>query len=380
MIHALRTKPIMVGYRYGPALVDVEADDPDTARWLAEFLTPWFAVGAAGAGEFVVRLTCSSPAFAVFEHRQVTATCRPVACFTLDSRVISLIGWTEEDGSQVIADPEHGCFYMARGRCVEVVARPGVLRTRVGLMRVVRELAAARVLARQNISDFHAAAFAVGERAVLLVGAKRAGKTTLLANVLASGRASLLANDRVFVDTGRQPPRAFGMPTLLSIQEGTIQAFPRLRRHPDERPALLHADELKSLQAGRLDNDAPRVFALSPTQFAGRLDAPTACGAPIAAIVFPQISPTVDCWSLTLVDPTEGAARLRECFYGVHTTPRVRTLFEEFAGLDRAESPALVDMLVAQCPLFSCRLGPDAYRDGADAWLQALSRDSTCRT
>lgn len=367
------TEPILVGYRYGPALIDVEADDPDAVRWLTEFLTPWFEVGAPGKGEFTVRLTCSDSGFHACERRQATATCRPVACFALDSQIVSLAGWTEEDGSTVIADPWHSCFYRVRGKCVEMVARPGVPRMRVGLMRVVRELAAARVFAQGSVLDVHAAAFAVAGRAVLLVGAKRAGKTTLLAHALASGRASLLANDRVFVDTSRQPELACGLPTLLSIQDGTLQLFPHLRLHLHERPALLHAAELESRNVGRFEDDnAPRVFALSPVQFAKRLGAPTVRCAPIVAIAFPEISPTVDRWSLDRVDPTDGAARLRECLYGARTSPRFRTVFEELAGLDRVEPAALVDRLADQLPLFSCRLGPDAYRNGADAWLRAL--------
>lgn len=373
MSRAPSTEMILVGYRYGPTLVDVEADDPEAARWLTEFLTPWFEVGAPGKDEFTVRLTCSTSTFAVLERRQATATPNPAACFALDSQVVSLPSW-QEDGGTLIADAECGCFYLVRGRSVEVVSQPGVRRVRIGLMRVVRELAAACVLAQESVLDFHAAAFTVGEKAVLLVGPKGAGKTTLLANALASRRASLLANDRVFVDTNHDPGYAFGVPTLVSLRAGTLQLFPNLRRDFPERPALLHAAELKSHDVGRFEDDnAPHVFALSPAQFAGRLGATTVRCAPIGVIVFPEISPTVDRWSLDRIDPTDGAARLRECLYGARTTPRFRTLFEELAGRDRAKPATLVDQLAAQLPLFSCRLGPNAYRNGADAWLRALS-------
>jgi len=367
---------IIAAYRFGPAVIDVEADDPDAARWLAEFLTPWFEIGAPGKGEFTVRLTSSAPAVAELERRQAAATCHPVACFALDSQVVSLPGWVEEDGGTVIGDSGRGCFYLVRRRSVEIVARPGLRRVRVGLMRVVRELAAARMLAQGNVLDFHTAAFAVGERAVLLVGPKGGGKTTLLVSVLASGRATLVANDRVFVDASGRPGQAFGVPTLVSLPDGTLQLFPNLRRGFPKCPARLHTAELESHDAATLeDDDAPPVFALSPTQLARRLGVPAVRGGPIAAIVFPEICSAADAWSLEPVVPADGAIRLRECLYGSRSGSRSRTVFEEVVGgqVGRPEErDTLLDRLAAWVPFFRCRLGRDAYRDGADAWLRAL--------
>jgi hypothetical protein len=364
MIPVPSSERIPTGYRYGPTVVDVEADDADAARWLAEFLTPWFETDAPGKGEFTVRLTCSAPAFATLERRQAAATSRPVACFALDSQVVSLPGWAEEDGGTMIADSGRGCFYRVRRRSVEIVARPGVRRVRVGLMRVVRELAAARMLGQGSVLDVHAAAFTIGERAVLLVGPKGAGKTTLLVHVLASGRVSLLANDRVFVDAGRHPGHAVGVPTLVSLRDDTLQRFPNLRRGFPQRPALLHAAELESHVVSTSEDDGgPRNFALSPAQLARQFGARTARCAPIAAIVFPEVFSAADAWSIEPVAPADGATRLRECLYGARSGARSRTIFEEIGGGHsrcQDEQTALVDRLAAWLPLFRCRLGPDA--------------------
>jgi hypothetical protein len=367
----------MIGaYRFGPAVIDVEADDPDAARWLAEFLAPWFEIDAPGKGEFTVRLTSSAPAVAALERLQAGVTCDLVACFALDSQVVSLPGWREEDGGTVIGDHGRGCFYRVRRRSVEVVAPPGLRRVRVGLMRVVREIAAARMLAQEDVLEFHTAAFAVGEQAVLLVGPKEGGKTTLLINVLTSGQASLIANDRVFVDASRSPGQAFGMPTLVSLRDGTLQLFPHLRRGFPTCPARLHTAELESRDAATLeDGDAPPVFALSPAQLARRLGVATVRGGPIAAVVFPEISPAVDGWSLEPIGTAGGAARLRECLYGSRSGSRSRTVFEEIVGgqVGRPEErDTVIGRLAAWVPLFRCRLGRDAYCGGADAWLRAL--------
>ncbi len=365
----------MTGYRCGPAVVDVEVDDPDAARWLAEFFTPWFDLCAPGEGAVTVRLMCSAAAFADLQHRRATASTYPIACFALDSQVVELPGWTDGEHT-VIADDMFACFYRVRQAHVEIVAQPGVRAKRIGLMRVVRELAAARILGQATVLDLHAAAFAVDERAVLLVGPKRAGKTTLLVSVLASGLGSLLANDRVFVDTGRHLGRAFGMPTLVSLRAGTLQLYPNLRRGFPERPTLLHTAELESLDVIAPEGDgALRDFGLSSAQLARRLGVPIVRSAPVAAIVFPEITTTIDAWSLEPVVPADGAARLRECLYGVQSSLRLRTIFEEIGGCAagrREDQTAIVDQLAARLPLYRCRLGRDAYRDGAGAWLRAL--------
>jgi hypothetical protein len=276
----------------------------------------------------------------------------------------------------VIADSGRGCFYRVQRRSVEIVARPGVRRVRIGLMRVVREFAAACMLAQGNVLDFHTAAFAVGERAVLLVGPKGGGKTTLLVSVLASGRAALVANDRVFVDASGRPGQAVGVPTLVSLRDGTLRLFPNLRHGFPKCPGRLHAGELESHDAATLeDDDAPPVFVLSPTQLARRLGVPAVRGGPIAAVVFPEICSAADAWSLEPVAPAEGATRLRECLYGTRSGSRSRTVFEEVVGgrVGRPEErDTLMERLAAWVPLFRCRLGRDAYRDGADAWLRAL--------
>ena len=214
------------------------------------------------------------------------------------------------------------------------------------------------------------------DRAVLLVGPKRAGKTTLLASALSSGRADLLANDRVFVETGPGPARGLGVPTLVSIRPDTLERFPALRSSMPGGSALLHAAEIEAAAARGADEAPPLIkYSLSPAQLAQQLGAGIAASAPIAAIVFPEIDPSQPRWSLTRVDPEDAGSRLRKCLYGAPLGPRPRTAFEDLVGShpDRRDPARALDSLSGQVPAFSCRLGPDAYRDGADAWLRALS-------
>jgi hypothetical protein len=265
----------MDGYRLGPARIDVESDDADAARWLREFLIPWFEACPPGSGEFRVRLTGSASALGALARRQAGATLRPHACFALDSQVVELPGWPDAEGT-VLADDRLGCFYQLRRGSVEIAAPPGIRRVRIGLMRVVRELAALRMLGEAGCLDLHAAAFAVKDRAVLLVGPKRAGKTTLLVSSLASGRASLLANDRVFVDARRTPALAFGVPTLVSIRPDTLERFQAGGERPGRHRAAAPRRSRRMRRTAPATPYAPSL--LSPAQLAQHL-APESCAA-----------------------------------------------------------------------------------------------------
>lgn len=376
MSRVARGERFSAAYGFGSAVIDVDADDRAAARWLAEFLSPWFERREPGQGEFLVRQTCSAPLFAGLARRQAAVRTAPVACFALDSRVVELPGWREEDGHTVIADAYSNCFHVLRPPSVEIIGRPGTRRIRVGLMRAVRELAAARILGNENMLDLHAAAFAVGDRSVLLVGQKRAGKTTLLVSVLKAGRGALVANDRVFVDLNEHPGQARGVPTLVAVRAGTLAIFPDLQAGLPPRPALMHAGELETPDASTVEDSNPSAeFGLSSTQLARRLSVPIVPCAPLAAVLFPEISAAVDTWSLEPVDPLEGAAQLHECAYGARSGPRLPTVFEQLAGNrhpDRNTQRALTQRLATRIPFFRLRLGRNAYRDGAAGWLCAL--------
>jgi hypothetical protein len=243
-------------------------------------------------------------------------------------------------------------------------------------MRVVRELLVAGAKAADRLLDLHAAAFATAAGAVLLVGPKQAGKTTLLAYCLRCRRASLIANDRVLVDVQPVPPIAFGVPTLVSVRAGTLELFPDLRRTPNERPAVFHSEESAEGTSSDASATGPaRDFGLSPAQLAQRCGSGTAGSAPIAAVVFPEMEMVSGGWSLEPLAIGVGANRLLDSRYGIRATSRPWTIFADMMGPcephgDDAATQAA--RLSAAVPLLRCRLGPGAYRNGADDLLQAL--------
>lgn len=371
--HEPGTTPVGIrpaaGYSFGSASVDVDTDAADTLRWLTEFLTPWVDETAFGHADVRVSVTCSRSAFDDLEHRSSAA--RLIPCFALDSQLVTLPGWDDRGGA-VLADTELGCFYQVHGHHVDIVGRPGERRVRLGLMRVVRETLAAQRLIQGQFLDLHTAAFEVEQRAVLVAGPKNAGKTTLLCYALASHRARLIANDRVFVDVDQVPGTVYGVPTLASVRPGTIQFFPGLRREFDEHPMRFHTGERDLSSRGR-------EFGLSPGQLAQRLGALCVRSAPLAAVVFPDVVDDTDTWTVEALSAVEGLALLGMCFYGAHREGSSRTILAGLSGAvpPSGEAHVVAGRLAEKVRFFRCRLGPRAYERSADEWLRALGLDAT---
>lgn len=368
------------GYRAGQTAVDVETPDAGAHAWLTEFLEPWTERAPGGYGGTLVRLLWRDGACENRLRPPAGHAVRLVPCFALDSRVVHLPGW-EDEGCTVIADDEIGCHYRISGRAVDVVARPEHRRARLGLMRVVREILAAGSLEAGSLLDLHAAAFAVGGRAALIVGGKNSGKTTLLTHALASGRAEFVANDRVFVDVGRSPAGVIGVPTIVSVREWTIAAFPALR--PDGRPQSpsLRAGEDaqpdgKGAEAGRPGSTGGAAF--SPDQFARRMSARRARGGQAAALIFPVIDPHADAWEAEPLPPAAAEPLLRGALYGASVSPRPATILAPpgQAGRRAGQRETMARRLSDCVPCVRMRLGPRAYAASAEGWMRALGLDS----
>ncbi len=287
--------------------------------------------------------------------------------------MVSCPGWSEPDGSIFVADQEFGCYYHVQGDQVEVISRPQDRPARIGLMRVVRELAMQRALSRRETLDLHAAAFVFRGRAILLAGDKNAGKTTLLAHALTSPHTALMANDRVVVDGGLE---AHGVPTVVSVRAETEQTFPALGRIFPRCAARFHQGELaadfRSASICQLS-----ALSLSLAQFARQLNSRLKPSAPVGAILFPEISPTRSGWSLEPLDPAEAAARLRRNIYGSALATCTDTIFQRMMGALPSvdERDFLVDRLAAAVPMIRCLLGKGAYNESSDGWLKTLPID-----
>lgn len=229
------------------------------------------------------------------------------------------------------------------------------------------------------IVDLHAAAFTSGNRAVVIAGAKGAGKTSLLCHAIVSAGAALVSNDRTFVDVGQTPPAAEGIPTVVSVRGDTLRAFPQLGSRAEANPPLTPiVVPARPGQTAAPERRPDRALLLSPARFARRLGAEQVARAPLSAILLPEVSAGLRGWQLVRLEPGPAATALEACLYGAPAARKTPTLF---AGLARTAATPSVPIgarlarLVAAVPVFVCRIGPDAYDMPIGPLLDALDTE-----
>ncbi len=341
-----------------PLTVALQSDDRSAAEWLAEFLHPWF-VRTAGAGEIQVSVSSDATAYAELRARYPLDAVRRV-CFALDQFVVSLPAWSTEEGIAA-ADLKRSCFLVAAPRRIALYGDPTTRRWRFTLQLVFHEIAATR--ARRSALDLHAAAVGADGRAVAIIGAKRAGKTTLAFHLLRSGRCHWISNDRAFVARGGEARWTIrGMPTAVKIQPPALRDFPELARglRNVERPYLHAVDEVRAAGSGE-ELDGSAEFALSPPQLARQLNVEPLASAPLAAIVFPQIRPEAPGFVVERLEAADVREAICANLYGKPSGRQAPTLFEELDGGTTASPQDLAEALSRAVPGYRVVLGLDAY-------------------
>ncbi len=370
--HALRLEDMKVAgertaYHFGTTNIDVYIRDPDTARWLMEFVSPWFNGGEPTGTGPCIEIVHSSKRFSDLVHREKKIHLQDLPCFALDSKLVSRPGWTEPDGTTLISDKDCQCYYRLRHNHVEIISLPPDTRPRTALMRILRELMTSGAAAQTVMLDLHAAAFVFNGCAILLAGDKRCGKTTLLTHVLTSPDTALIANDRVMVDnSGFQ---AHGIPTITKMREGTEKMFPQIADISPRRAYIYHEGELTSARYS--EDGAGRPLLLSLAQFARQMNSITKPTAPIGAIIFPHISSSISEFSMDRLSPSEAATNLRRSIYGMRSSEHTATIFQDMTGVPLKRGP-MVDQLANAVPAFRCVLGSKAYEENPDILLETL--------
>lgn len=318
----------------------IHTDNSAAAAWLLEFVQPWFTSGT-GSATHVLSIQSSRDLYDDARGRQPSgATHR--ACYAFDQMAFTLPSWTEDEAT-VFHDAERSCVLRIDGTCVTLLADPSSRRWRMHLLWMLCEIVATEW--RRSQVDLHAAAVEFGGQGIALCGPKMSGKSTLLLNLLLSGRFRFVSNDRVFID-GHQ---VRGIPTAVKLRPDTLTRFPNLVRGLPavSRPYLHNSRELGEWPDGLVDREVAEFFALSTAQFAKQLGAEAAASAPLKVLLFPRLDPEVDSWRLEGLTIDECAAALRANPYG-NPPPRnddqAGTIARAVAG-------------------FRLTLGPNAYDD-----------------
>ncbi|MFE0461434.1 hypothetical protein ACFW1A_19515 [Kitasatospora sp. NPDC058965] len=308
----------------------VTAGHRDGALALLRVL-PELAGPAAGAEELYVRKS-ASPFFTVPARRSTEHGRELLEC--------------TRTGTRFAFDP-------AAGEVRVAVGADGQL----DLVELVRDLV---LKAEENTGAavLHATAAYRDGSVVLVTGAKGAGKSTVLLELVEKFGYQVMSGDKTLLRTGPQGLYATGWPDYPHLGYGTVAKYPGLREiaglAADYRPRPDHAFS----PLGK--------FAVDPVGFRQRFaSAPPGVRAPVAAVVHPAIGPgerTV--LAPAAPDAGELLANLESAFEGAHAH------WHHFLPDRRAGHRAAVEAVIgelAKAPAFTLTGPGDLDRDPAAA-------------
>jgi hypothetical protein len=349
----------MITLEYLGCAIAVSGGAEDLA-WLREFLSPPFTVTERDASHRVSFTTDPKRYAAVF-MRGPARDGGKIPCFAFDQREVEYPRWQGADGEAVVFDAEFRTFYVVNdaSATIEVVAPDDNHWPRVGLMRVVREIAVAHAEANGALS-VHGAAVALGGHAAVLAGPKRSGKTSLLFHTLLHDGAALVANDRLMLHRQGAAWQATGMPTVISVRKGTRALFPDAFEAAveDTTPASLSRRERATYaekRAGREDGS----LVLNPDQLCDLSGVERIGSTALGAIVLPRVDPAQQGLTVIRLSAADAVAGLPGALF----RPASRffyTLGRE-TGFPAIDGRGVIDAVSGVVPCFACVLGENAY-------------------
>lgn len=351
----------------------IQIDSPESGdvEWLDENLTPGFQSVVDPSPQRRVVKTVDAQRYQALMSCGAVSPDDRVRCFAVDAPGGTCRRWNAPQPT--LYDAEFDVCYVSRedGRLVDVVAPASRPSTRIALLRVVREFTAHHLVARGTL-QLHAAGFAHGGRGVLVVGAKRAGKTSVLVHGLGEADSQFITNDRALVSLdGDGAWRLGGMPTVVAIRPDSAALLNR----PDLAAAGRWRARMTLAEAHSAGDDGPGRAArdplgLSPRQFCVRLGVGCVASAPLRVLVFPRIAHRGSGITFLRLPPAVAGERL-----AAHRLNPAGTMFLADAPTTTLPGPeAMLARLQASIPALECVLGQEAYvtRTMNDAIFSAL--------
>ncbi|MBI3767950.1 MAG: hypothetical protein HY271_05560 [Deltaproteobacteria bacterium] len=360
------------GSRHGCVLgfrglqIDVHSNEAAPLQWLVEFLSPHLAAESASVRRRDVSLILDPSHYARLLAKPASGHQERIDCFTADGEFEQLALWHEDADGRLLHDAGAQAFVRiaARQGGIEIVAPTDHARVRISLMRVIRELAMLQSLHRGDLF-IHAAAGVLRGRAVVIAGQKRAGKTTMLLDLLRRGEVQYLSNDRIMVDTSADPPVVRGMPTIVKVRAESLRFVPSLTEPAPGDPQR-HYLTMQECASGSplLEPPTRQPTSMSPVQFCRWLGVEPRAAAPIGTIVFPTVDPAVTRFDVRVLRAPQAAERIRASLFSAGSNGRVSQAFgADWDGAFPAHDATLdaCRRLAERCAAYECRIGPDAF-------------------
>jgi len=356
-------------FDYDEIVIGVEAANVVDIQWLAEFLEPSFGV-----------VSCNPDVTVKHEVNQLRfeqlieygPSGNSIEVFMLDKRVVCFPQWRIPEADLAFYDEKNEILYLLQHNRIVLLSKLYPRKLRTCLLRTVRELAMSA--AHHNGGRFlHAAAFVFGGQAAIITGPKEAGKTSLLTYVLKNTQADFLANDRLMFRLQDSVAYVRGMPTFVSIRQGTFNLFPGLLeslkiQRFNARSTL---DECREPGAPTAKPWSEGRRGLSPSQYCLLMDCDSVKSSTGAVIIFPRQTRETGGLSLHKLQPDRVDRLLRSCLFDEIGPHRLSEAFSQFSHRSISDEAVCDDELCRELservPGYECLLGIDAFADPAGA-------------
>ena len=354
------------GFAFRGLHIDVTCNIARPLSWLQAFLSLHLDPSLASGSALEIDLLVDPSECDSMRRRPRMPGGGAIDCFVADGRFEQLTLWQEDAAGRLLHDDRADAFLQIppKGGPIRVLAQRDCARLRVLLMRIVRELALLQAL-RHGDLFLHAAAVVSSVGGVLVAGPKDAGKTTMLLDLLRSGGARFVANDRVMVDLAGPSAMARGVPTIIKVRPGSLSYLPGLTEPAFGFPHR-HYLTLQECAAGSplIEPATRQPPSLSPTQLCKWLAVTKAAGAAVELIVFPVLCPAARRWELRPLSTEQAAQRLVSNRFsggpgGIVSPALAACLPGDSSPVDSAEQAC--STLAHHASAIECRLGPDAF-------------------
>jgi hypothetical protein len=177
---------------------------------------------------------------------------------------------------------------------------------RIAILRIVRELASQKMLSLGWL-PLHASAVAFAQGSILVLGERRAGKSTLMLQLLTLPACNFLANDRVCIDVfAPNGPQAYSIPCVINLRASTLEL---LNKHSASSDMANHLcdpicrswraretlEETMTKSHTAHENIPPTDLTLSPSQFLHLVQRNKIPSARARVLLFPSIREEQGC-------------------------------------------------------------------------------------
>lgn len=283
-------------------------------------------------------------------YRQRELYTQPVQCFSMHGSNVSTL--KKPSDSQFIYDSDLQVFYQISKKqravsrsnsnpslslsedsvpTVIVFANDKQHSARIAILRIVRELASQRMISLGWL-PLHASAVATSHGSILVLGERRAGKSTLMLQLLTESSCDFLANDRVCIDVcAPNGPQTYSIPCVINLRASSLDLLSTHSTTSDIPHRLCNPicrtwraretlEETFSKPHPIRDDIPPTDLTLSPSQFLHLIQRKKVSNAVAGVLLFPSIR-DVKGVSIRRLTPDECLSNLRSNLFPI--TPSV---------------------------------------------------------